>query len=399
MAKFIYKAKNGPEEVLEGNIEADSENAAVKKLIRSGYYPLLVRAEKMNGGGVKGRRVGLRDLANFTRCLSGLIDSGVTLYNALGVIENQTRSRSLRHIISDVKSSIKKGNNFSEALKNNPEIFSGLYINLARSGEESGSLNEALASMADFLDKQEDLRSRVIAALAYPCLMAAVGLATIFILVTFIVPRLVNMFIAAGETLPLATSMLVASCSFMKAYWVIIIIFIAAVLSLLKFNKLSHIPEDAVDRIKLKAPIFGKLISCSELARFSRTLSMLLKNGVSILYALKIVSRVVTNSVVRQDICAIHAGVESGLSFSAAIKKVKRFPLFISDMAAIGEEGGFLDKALLNIARNYETETDRAIKIITALLEPVIILIMGLAVGFIVIAMLLPVFQISLTVN
>ncbi len=251
-------------------------------------------------------------------------------------------------------------------------------------------------NIADLLDKDEDMRAKIIAASAYPMLMAAVGLGTVFILITFIVPRLVDMFIEMGEKLPLPTRMLIAVSDFARAYWIWIIFFTGSIIFLFKKSSLNPAVKIKLDRIKLEIPIFGSLIKDAELARFSRTFSMLLKNGVPMLDSLKIVSGVITNSAIKEDAGLIYKDIKAGSSLSNAIKKTRSFPLLAGNMIAVGEEGGFLDKALLNVARNYEKALELGVKTITSLLEPAFILIMGLVIGFIVVAMLLPVFQISL---
>ena len=397
MPKFIYKAKKGPDEVVEGVIEADSENAAVNKLTQSGYYPIMVREESIAAAGASVYKISMKDLAQFTRHLSELLNSGLTLYNALNVIESQSETNSLRMVIGAVKGRIKEGKNFSEALRNYPGVFSELYVNLARSGEESGSLNEVLVNIADFLERDQDIRAKIITALAYPGLMAAVGFFTVFILITFVVPRLVNMFIEMGQALPLPTRMLIGISGFIRGYWFLLVIFIGGVVFLFKQGESNAVTKNKIDRFKLEIPVFGKLVRDTELATFSRTLSMLIKNGVPILNSLKITSGVISNSAIKKEIEIIYNDVKDGSGLTNAIKKNASFPLFMVNMTAVGEEGGFLDKALLNIAASYETEIDRTVKIITALLEPAFILIMGLVVGFIVVAMLLPVFEISLT--
>jgi len=407
MSKFIYKAKKSPDEVLEGVIEADSKNIAANKLIESGYYPVWIEEESVRGstsvvtGGLQpiAYRIKTRDIANFTRQLSGLLNSGLTLFNSLNLIESQTGSFYLKIIISNIKDSIKDGKSFSESLKNHPDIFSSLYVNLVKSGEEAGSLNEVLMNIADFLEKDEDIKAKIIAALAYPMLMAIVGFLTIFILIAFVVPKLVNMFIEMGEHLPLPTRILVSLSDFIKNYWLLLLIFIAGFIFLMKNSKTNTVTKHKIDQFKLKLPIFGDLIRHSELARFSRTFSMLLKNGVGVLHSLKITSDVIGNSVIKDWVESIYNDVRSGSTITASIKKKASFPIFILNMIAVGEEGGFMDRALLNIARNYETEVDRLMKIITTLLEPAFILIMGLVVGFIVVAMLLPVFEISLAAH
>jgi type II secretory pathway component PulF len=226
--------------------------------------------------------------------------------------------------------------------------------------------------------------------------MAIIGFITIFVLIAFVVPRLVNMFIEMGEKLPLPTRMVIGLSDFIRDYWFLLALFAAIVIFLFQSSKSNITVKNSMDRFRLNIPIFGKLVKDVELARFSRTLSVLLKNGVPVLHSLQITSDVITNNVIKNEVMAIHKDVKEGMGLSHAIKKNTSFPVFIINMTAIGEEGGFLDRALLTIARSYEIEIDRIMKIITALLEPVFILIMGLVVGFIVVAMLLPVFQISL---
>lgn len=405
MAKFIYRAKKGPGDVLEGIIEADSENIAVNKLIHEGYHPIWLKEEEALYTGNTGivaffsKKIKGIEIARFTRQLSDLLNSGLTLYNSLNVIQRQTDNPNLRIIIENIRGQIKDGRVFSEALKVYPGIFSNLYINLVKSGEAGGSLNEVLSNIADFLDKDEDVKSRIGVALAYPLLMAMVGLATIFILITFVVPRLVNMFIEMGEILPLPTRILMGMSTFLKTYWILIVVMVSGMAYFFKKSRGNINVSRKIDTFKLKIPIFGKLIMDTELARFSRTLSMLLKNGVPILYALRITADTIDNNLMKQEIEAVYNDVKAGASLTLAIKKNTSFPIFLVNMTAIGEEGGFLDRVLMNVAHSYESETDRAVKIITALLEPGFILIMGLIVGFIVVSMLLPIFQISLTAH
>ncbi len=227
--------------------------------------------------------------------------------------------------------------------------------------------------------------------------MVAVGFISIFILLGFVIPKLTNMLVEMGETLPLPTSILIGLSNIVRSYWILLLILIGGLIFFFKSSNKNKVTKLTIDSLKLKLPIFGALIRHSELARFSRTLSMLLKNGVPMLQSIKITSDVIDNEIIKRQIEAVHDDVKSGSSLQAAIKKNTDFPLFLINMTAVGEEGGSLDRTLLKVAKAYETETDRMIKILSSLMEPVIILAMGLVVGFIVISMLLPVFQISLT--
>ncbi len=392
MSHFIYKAKKGPKEVIEEKIEAESEASAVRQLIQQGYYPIWVK-EVSSVAAQKRKPVKAKDLAIFTRQLSELLDSGLALYEALNIIENQIELPGLKEIIKGIREKVRDGNTFSDSLKDYPRVFSNLYVNLVRSGEAGSMLGDVLNNIADFLEKEEDVKSRVLAALAYPMLMLIVGAGTIFILTGFVIPKLANMFVEMGETLPLPTRILIGFSDFIRSYWILLAIFVGGAI----FFAVRSKSKGSIDRFKLKLPIVGALVRDSELARFSRTLSMLLKNGVAILSALKITSDVIENEVIKNEALKIYNDVREGSSLAAAIKKNTSFPQFIVNMATIGEEGGMLDKTLFKAAKSYEIESDRKIKILSSLLEPAIILIMGVVVGFIVISMLLPVFQISLT--
>lgn len=401
MPKYTYKAKKGPQEILEGIIEADSEGAAVNKLTQDGFYLISLRevslvSNKYLSMPMGNTHIKQKDVALFTKQLADLLGSGLALYNALDVLSRQEANPQFKFVMESLKGSIKDGNTFSESLKKYPKIFSNLYVNIVKSGEAGSSIHEVLLNIADFLDKEENIRSKIIAALVYPMMIAIVGMITIFILVTFVVPKLVNMFLDMGQSLPFATKLLIGISSFMRAYWFILAAIIIGVLII--FQKSSKTPavRAKIDKLKLKMPILGSLIKDIELARFSRTLSMLLKNGVPILYSLEITASVITNTVVKKEADDIYQDIKAGSSLTASIIKNTTFPAFVSNMTAVGEEGGFLDRTLLSIATTYESEIDRVVKIITTLLEPAFILVMGLVIGFIVVAMLLPVFQISL---
>ena len=403
MTHFLYKAKKGPKEVLEGRIDADSENTAAKKLAEDGLYPIWIKEdnplskEKNIGTRFFSERIKTKDLANFTRQLSELLDSDLPLFNALNLLEKQIGPPRLKAVIKNITDNIKDGKTFSESLGDYPHIFSNLYISLVRSGEAGGMLNEVMDHISDFLEKQEDIKSKIFAALIYPMLMVVVGIVTIFILMTFVIPKLANMFIEMGEILPLPTRMLIRFSDSVRSYWILFVIFAGGLVFFIRKSKSNRIAKKRIDRFKLRLPVIGRLIKNADLARFSRTLSTLLKNGVPILDSLKITSDIIDNEITKEGILCIYADVKAGSSLTAAMKKSTSFSPSMINMTLVGEESGFLDKVLLKVAKNYEVEIDRAVKMMSALLEPVIILIIGLVVGFIVISMLLPVFQISLT--
>ncbi len=406
MAKFHYKAKKGPQEVIEGLIEAESEELAVAKITQLGLFPIEVRAEKPPIKKISGgfsftlfRKVSSSDLSLFTRQLADLLNSGVTLLRALEIILNQTKNHHLKAVVSDVHDSVRDGSTLSDSLNKYPNIFSKLYTSMVKSGELSGSLDAVLNRLADFSDADEETRSKVRASLAYPLLMAIVGSATIFILITFVVPKLVEMFVELSQALPLPTRILINTSNFFARYWWLIIILIALMVTVYKRKEKNREAKFAIDKFKLKIIFFGDFIKKVEIAHFTRTLGTLLANGVIISKALAVVKDVAGNEVLSRDIERMLRDVVDGSSLTDTLVKSPFFPDLVRNMVAVGEETGSLEKSLFKIAESYERQADRTIKVITSLLEPIMIVVIGSIVGFIVISMLLPIFQMNLMVR
>ncbi|MDB4349327.1 type II secretion system F family protein [Omnitrophica bacterium] len=401
MAVFVYKAKKGPTEIVQGTIEAASKTSALTKLSQLGYFPISIRKEGSAASRTASainffKRVKLHDLSIFTRQLSDLLDSGLTLLNSLNVIYQQTENKSFQSIIRDVRDQVRDGRPFSEALKKHPSVFSNLYVSMARSGETAGMLEDILARLANFSEARERLQTKVKSALAYPAVMASVGLITIIVLITFVIPKIVAMFEDLGQSLPVPTAVLISVSRFTVNYWYLIIGFI--VLFAFIWTRIARTKEGrlAIDGLKLGLPVVGDLIQKSEIATFSRTLGTLLQNGVPILGSLEVVSTTMQNAVLKNEIVQTYGEVRDGKGLSKSLALRKHFPLFAINMIAVGEEGGNLEKSLFKVADSYERETDNLIKIMTSLLEPCLILTMGLIVGFIVVSMLLPIFQINI---
>ncbi|MCM8784150.1 MAG: type II secretion system F family protein [Candidatus Omnitrophica bacterium] len=402
MPKFVYKAKEEPEKIVEGTIEAESREQVIDRLQTMGYYPLSIVEDSVLKEGEKFSllreegKVKRSELTLFTRQLSDLIDSGITLIRALNLIEEQTPGVMMRQLISSLAKEIKDGKRLSESLTKFPQVFSRLYVALVKAGEVGGMLDDVLLGLAEYLEKEEELKAKVRSALAYPILMACVGVATVFILMSFVIPRLAGMFKDLGQSLPLPTLMLIRMSDFLKDFWWLILSFLAFLYFVVQ--RRAHTPEGGIilDRLKLKIPLFGELIKKSEVARFCRTLSTLLKNGVPILGALDTVIPVIGNRVIKKEIEKMYNDVRDGISLSKTITKSPYFPPLVSNMIAVGEEGGVLENSLMKVAESFEREVERVVKVITSLIEPALILVMGTVVGFIVISMLLPIFQLNL---
>lgn len=404
MPRFIYKAKRNPKETLEGKIEAKDDKDAVNKLRQMGIYPISIDSEdsitaaKSPLSFLK-KGVSLTDLSTFTRQLSNLLDSGMTLINALDVLANQTQNKILVRAASDIKIDIKDGVSFSDALSRHPKVFPALYTNMVRSGEIGGMLEEVLSRLADLSEADEQTLSKVKTSLAYPILMMLVGAATIFVLLSFVAPRLVGMFSDLGQALPLPTVILIKVSNFFAAFWWLIILVAASLyIAIIRWAKTME-GKRVFDQAKLKLPIIGHFLKTAELARLSRTMATLIRNGVPMVEALDVLSKTSGNEILRDDLKKVRKAVVDGLSLSGSMKQSPLFPPMMINMINVGEESGSLEDSLFKIANSYDKEVDRSIKVFTTLLEPTLILVLGAVVGFIVIAMLLPIFQINLLVG
>jgi type II secretion system protein F len=401
MPIFIYKAKKGPTEIIEGTIESASHSTAIAKLSSMGLYPISIspegaRGQAQGGAGSFFRKVRLHDLSIFTRQLADLLDSGLTLLNSINVIYQQTENRFFRSVIRDIRDQVRDGRPFSDALRRHPAVFSDLYVSMAHSGEAGGMLEEILARLAGFAEAREQLQTKVKSALAYPAVMASVGMLTIIVLITFVIPKIVAIFEDLGQSLPIPTAILIGISRFTVTYWYLVIGFL--ILMAFIWSRIARTDEGriALDSIKLRIPIAGDLIGKSEIANFSRTLGTLLQNGVPILESLDVVSSTMQNAVLKKEVRDAYQEVRDGKSLSKSLSNKKNFPAFAINMLAVGEEGGSLEKSLFKVADSYERETDNVVKIMTSVLEPLLILVMGLIVGFIVVSMLLPIFEINI---
>ncbi|MBM3246461.1 MAG: type II secretion system F family protein [Candidatus Omnitrophica bacterium] len=398
MPKFIYTAKNQPRQVTQGEIEAESTQDAINKLLKMGYFTLSVQPEVLvseKQDFLSLRRVSNRDIVMFTRQLSSLIESGVNILTGLNIIAGQTPNKYLRSILNDINAKIKDGKSLSSSLATHSDLFSGLYVAMIHSGEIGGNLEQVLKRLADFLEKEEEFKNSVRAALTYPAFVFAVSALTILILLGFVIPRLVNMFEDMGQTLPLPTRILVGLSGFLRGWgWTLIL---AVCLAIFFWQRLRNNLQGKLwlDRARLKTPLLGTIVLKTEISRLMRTLSLLLSSGIAIITSLDIASSIVENQILKSEAQKFKERISGGLSFSQCLNESKLFPVFVANIVTVGEESGTLERALLRIADDYERDVDRTLKTLTQLLEPTIILVMGVIVGFIVLSMLLPIFQIS----
>ncbi|MFA4991267.1 MAG: type II secretion system F family protein [Candidatus Omnitrophota bacterium] len=407
MAIYKYRAKKGPEDIIEGNIDAQSERDAIEKISQMGCVPLKieeivrreVKSRELNMAGRAFGRIRSGEITIFSRSLASLLRSGVPILKAINIISEQSENNNLKLMLYNIYKLVKDGSGFSSALMKYPKVFSYLYVALVKAGEDSGSLPDALLRIAEYRAKQEEMISRVRMALAYPALMAIVGIATVVFMLTFVVPRLANIFLNIGQALPLPTRILISISGSLRQSWPLIVLGLIIIILFFKKQAATEKGRFAFSALKLRVPVWGKFVFKSDLARFSRTLELLIRNGIPILKAIEVAIPVLENDVIKKQLRLSYKDLEQGGSFGRSLKDSKLIPLFMANLIIVGEESGRLDEALAEVANIYERETDEAMKVMANLLEPLMILVMGLIVGFIVVAMLLPIFEINVAVH
>lgn len=405
MARFVYEAKSGPKDIVKGTLVADGKSAAIQKISQMGYYLLSLEEESealsrsQSSMAYLSHRIKLKDITDFTRQLSDLLEAGITIVKALDILYNQTDNKRLKMTILDIRDFCITGNPLSDALSRHPKVFSNLYVSMVRSGETGGMLEGILRRLSDFNEKQLEIQTKIRTAMAYPILMTIVGAGTVTVLITFVIPKIMIMFSDFGQALPIPTQILLGISTIIRKYW-LILIGLLAVLAM-TVMKIYNTREGrlAIDRFRLNSPVMGQLVKKVEIARFARTLATLLENGVPILEALNVVLKTIGNAVIKEEIEKAQTAVREGSSLAQGLGGSKTIPPAAISMIAIGEEGGHVEKSLLKVAEGYERESDEAIKIMMSLLEPALILVLGAIVGFIVISMLLPIFEMNFLVR
>jgi general secretion pathway protein F len=324
-----------------------------------------------------------------------LLGAGVPLIGSLESLVAQITNPTFKRIMAQVKESVNEGNSLALSLSQHPKVFSSIYVNMVQSGEASGSLDVVMDRLADFGEHQQALRSRFKAALAYPIFMSIVGTIVLFVLVTFIVPNITSVFAEMRQALPLPTVVLIGVSDFLLSFWWVILL--AVFCGILMLRRIGKRPGARYlwDRLKLRMPVIGRLNQKIVLGRFARTLGSLLQSGVSLISALQIVSRIVDNVLVQEVIEKAGDKIQKGQSLAGSLSKSPWFPSMAVQMISVGEQSGELEGMLYKIAESQEREVESQITALTSMLEPVMILMMGVIVGFIVFSIILPIIEMS----
>jgi len=401
MARFFYKAKVAPCQVIEGVVEAESKEQALIKLNKKGYFLLSLEEEKeilkKERGGLRGK-VSVKEISLFTYQLASLLSSGVMLSHALKITIEQLQNRYFCSVVRDICYRVESGSSFSESLSMYPHIFSSFYVAMVKAGEASGNLEESLQHLKENFEKESQLRAQIIELISYPVFIIGVGIVTLIILLGFVIPKLSAMFEEMMYNLPFSTKLLISFSHFIKNWWgVFFLLFAIFLFVIIRFFFRQN--KFAIDKFKLHIPFLGELIKKIEMGYFFRTLSMLLSGGLALMESLGISASVVRNVVIRKEIERFKKDIEKGLSFSFALRNSSYFSLFVKSIINVGEETGKLEKSLLFLSQVFFSEVEGSLRRFMKILEPTIILIIGIFVGFIVISMLLPIFQLNFVVK
>jgi general secretion pathway protein F len=404
MPVYEYTALDIKGKTISGVIDAESSRSARQKLRTSKIYPVsiievhdteTIKTPKSFSLRESFSRVRPYEISMMTKQLATLVGAGLPLVSAMDALISQIRSQAFKKMLAKIKDSIVEGNSFARSLSLFPGTFSSLYVNMVKAGETSGALDIVLERLADITEKQEALKNRIRAAMAYPILMCFIGILVLFLLLTFIVPNITSIFSDLNQTLPVPTLLLIKISDFLKNYWWMLFILLVLILFALNSIRKTAKGEYFFDKIKLNLPRFGGLAKKIAVARFSRTLGSLLENGVPMMSALGIVKNIADNTLISDAIKEASKEVGKGQALGPALAESKIFPDLSIQMIQVGEQSGKLEAMLDKIADVFEGEVENSIMSMTSLLEPVMILIMAIIVGFIVLSICLPIFEMS----
>jgi type IV pilus assembly protein PilC len=396
---FQYKVKDKTGKLVEGSLEAENAQLVVSKLRSMGYVPIEIQQQ---GGTTLQRelklpfadRVKLKDVAVFSRQFATMINSGLSLLRSLSILAEQTESKPLAEIANQVRMDVETGSSLSQAMSKHPKAFSRLYVSMVRAGEVGGALDSVLMRLADTIEKQVELRRKVKSAMTYPLVVAVLVLTIVTAMLLFIIPMFQGIYKSLGGTLPAPTQLLINISNICRKLWYVI--FLVEIGGAFAFRRWVNSEEGRKqwDAIKLKVPIFGTLVRKTALARFSRTLSALVRSGVPILESLDIVADTAGNYVVANAVRDTQAAVKRGDPLSKKLEDHPVFPPMVVQMMAVGEETGALDEMLDKIADFYDQEVEATVDAMTSLIEPLLIVVMGVCVGGMIISLYLPMFNI-----
>lgn len=396
---FVWSGKDKRGQVMKGEQLAKNANLLKAELRRQGITPSAVKPKAKPLFGKAGATISAKDIAIFSRQIATMMKSGVPLVQSFEIIAGGQQNPRMKEMLEDIKTNIESGSTLHEALAKHPAQFDELYQNLVRAGEGAGVLDTVLDTVASYKENTEALKSKIKKALLYPMIVIAVALLVSAVLLIFVVPQFQQVFKNFGADLPAFTQMLVNASEFMVAYWWMVLgILVGGIVALIQARKRSFAVARFLDRLLLKLPVVGQILHNSAIARFARTLATTFKAGVPLVEAMETVAGATGNIVYTEAVNRIRQDVSVGYQLNIAMRQVNLFPHMVVQMTAIGEESGALDTMLFKIAEFYEREVNDAVDSLSSMLEPFVMVIIGVLVGSMVIGMYLPIFKMAATV-
>ncbi len=401
MAVFRYSAKDNTGRLISGVIEADTDAMVVERLRDMGFFitnleRTVERTDVFQSlQGLFG--IGLKDLAILSRQFATMINAGLSLVRTLSILEQQSSNRRLKEIVAQVRVDVEGGRPLSDAMGRHPKAFSSLYVNMVKAGETGGVLDEVLERIANYMEKEQALRSKIKAAMVYPLLLSTAALGGLFFMTIVILPQFESLFKELGGSgqLPLPTQMAMAASVAIRRYWYVI--FIALGVGMFVLRRYLQTPGGRAryDRFKLKMPVVGELNRKIVVARFTRTLGTLIASGVPIMQSLEVVAKAIDNVVIGEAVDAVRSSIREGQTIAIPLQFSGVFPPMVVQMAKVGEETGALEQMLQKVADFYDVEVESMVAGLTSMLEPILIIFMGVIVGAMVISLYLPIFQLA----
>ena len=402
MTVYYYKATDQNGKYVEGDISAPDYRGAVQKIRKLNYFPVKVSEEKKSSKLSAGMRLSLpiwgspipiKELMTLTQQLATLVNAGLTLDDSLSTLIKLAETGNIKSILSGIRKKVHGGSSFADALAEHPKVFSKLYVNMIRAGEAGGILGETLSRLAMFMEKSVELKNSIRSAMVYPAILTFVGGTAVITLITFVIPQFSKLFEEMGAALPLPTQIMLGISSIIINYWPALILGTLGFISAFTFYIGTNKGRLRWDEILLKLPLFGPLIRKIEVSRFSLTMATLLKSGVPILQAMGIVQSIMINRVIADSVANLKKALKRGKGLSGPLEEAGIFPPMAVHMITVGETSGSLDEMLTKVSKTYDKEVEQSIKQVISLIEPMMILLMALIIGFIVISMLLAIFS------
>lgn len=395
--EFLYKAKDIQGTDHTGSIESSDLHTATAILRKKGLIVISLKSKEPAANKFLSKflnRVSFTDLVIVTRQLATMISSGLSLSDAIDILEEQQTNKTLKKSLEEISQDIKGGLSLAHALGKHPNVFPHLYVNLIKSGEASGKLDKVLLQMADGLEKDREFQSRVKGAMIYPAVVLSMMVVVVIIMMIFVIPKLISLYSQSTIELPLPTRILITTSNlFVNFWWLGLIIIVITIVAINRWNKT---PEGNlfIGRLILKTPLVGKIITSVTLTNFSRTFGLLTSAGIPLLESIGIVSDLTDNPVFKKALKESYAGVEKGLAFSSLLPS-NVFPKIVGQMIKVGEETGKVDEIFFKLAEYFESESDHMVKNLTVAIEPIVLIILGIGVGFLVISIILPIYKLT----